>query len=84
MRIEYKPSGVCSRKMEVEVENGIVTDVTVVGGCNGNLKGIASLVVGMSAEEAIRRMEGITCNGKPTSCPDQLSKAIRLALQEEK
>ena len=84
MRIEYKPSGVCSRKMEVEVENGIVTDVAVVGGCNGNLKGIASLVVGMPAEEAIRRMEGITCNGKPTSCPDQLSKAIRLALQEEK
>lgn len=77
MTIEYQPQGVCSRVMRVTVEDGIVKDVEVVGGCSGNLQGIMSLVKGMRAEDVIARLEGIRCGGKPTSCPDQLSKAIR-------
>lgn len=84
MKIEYTPSGVCSKKMEVEVENGVIKEVSVLGGCNGNLKGISRLVQGMDAEEAIRRLEGTICGHKSTSCPDQLSKAIRKALEAEK
>ena len=80
MTIEYQPQGVCSRVMRVTVEDGIVQDVEVVGGCSGNLQGIISLVKGMRAEDVIARLEGIRCGGKPTSCPDQLSKAIRKAM----
>lgn len=77
MVVEYIPKGVCSRKMRVEAENGIIRSVEVVGGCNGNLQGISRLVEGMTVEDAISRLEGISCNGKGTSCPDQLSKALR-------
>jgi uncharacterized protein (TIGR03905 family) len=63
--------------MEVEVEDGKIRRVQVLGGCDGNLQGISRLVVGMDVDEAISRMEGIRCGGKATSCPDQLSKAIR-------
>lgn len=80
MTVEYKPKGVCSRAMRVTVEDGVVQNVEVLGGCDGNLKGIVSLVRGMKAEEAITRLEGIRCGGKATSCPDQLSKALRQAL----
>lgn len=80
MTIEYRPQGVCSRIMRVTVEDGIVQNVQVEGGCNGNLQGIVSLVKGMSAQEAVERLEGIRCGGKPTSCPDQLSRAIREAM----
>lgn len=80
MTIEYRPQGVCSRIMRVTVEDGVVQNVQVEGGCNGNLQGIVSLVKGMSAQEAVERLEGIRCGGKPTSCPDQLSKAIREAM----
>lgn len=80
MTIDYQPQGVCSRAMRVTVEDGIVQDVQVIGGCNGNLKGIMSLVKGMKAEDVIARLEGIRCGGKPTSCPDQISKAIRQAM----
>lgn len=80
MTIEYQPRGVCSRSMKVTVEDGIVQDVEVVGGCNGNLKGIMSLVKGMKAEDVVARLEGIRCGMKPTSCPDQLAKAIRQAM----
>ena len=83
MTYVYRPQGVCSQLMEVEVEDGIIRRVEVLGGCNGNLQGISRLVVGMEAEEAIRRMEGIRCGSKPTSCPDQLSKALRACLQGE-
>ena len=82
MTVEYQPRGVCSRAMRVTVEDGIVQDVEVVGGCNGNLKGIMSLVKGMKAEDVIARLEGIRCGMKPTSCPDQLTKAIKLAMQQ--
>ncbi len=75
--ISYRPRGVCSRSMEIDVDGGIVKDFRVVGGCNGNLKGISSLVRDMPVDEVIRRLEGITCGMKPTSCPDQLAQALK-------
>lgn len=80
MKIEYRPRGVCSSMIKVEVESGKILNVEVVGGCSGNSQGISRLVVGMDINEAISRLEGIRCGRKPTSCPDQLSKALRLCL----
>lgn len=77
MKITYKPRGVCSRLMEIEIEDGKIASVQVTGGCDGNLKGISRLLVGMEVDEAIRRLEGIRCGFKSTSCPDQLSIALR-------
>lgn len=76
-KFQYPTSGTCSRLIEVEMENGIIKDVNFLGGCHGNLQGIAALVKGMRPEEVIRRLEGIKCGAKPTSCPDQLSAALR-------
>lgn len=84
MTYTYIPRGVCSRRMTVELnDSGVIENVRIEGGCNGNLQGISRLVVGMKAEEAIARMEGISCGGRPTSCPDQLSHALKLALEEK-
>lgn len=69
--------------MNVKVEDGIIQEVQILGGCSGNLQGIAKLVQGMKAEDAIARMSGIKCGYKATSCPDQLSKALKAALAEE-
>ena len=80
MTITYRPKGVCSRLMRGEVEDGIIRPVEVPGGCSGNLQGISRLLVGMPVQQAIERMEGVRCGGKPTSCPDQLAKALRQAL----
>ena len=80
MTITYRPKGVCSRLLRVEVEDGIIRQVEVQGGCSGNLQGISRLLVGMPVQQAIERMEGVRCGGKPTSCPDQLAKALRQAL----
>ena len=80
MTITYRPKGVCSRLMRVEVEDGIIRQVEVQGVCSGNLQGISRLLVGMPVQQAIERMEGVRCGGKPTSCPDQLAKALRQAL----
>ena len=81
MTYTYTPRGVCSRRMVVELsDSGVIKNVRIDGGCNGNLQGISRLVQGMKAEEAIARMEGISCGGKPTSCPDQLAQALRIAL----
>ncbi len=77
MTIEYTPRGVCSRKMTVEIEDGVIKSVNVEGGCSGNLQGISRLVEGMQVEEAISRMEGIRCGWKSTSCPDQLAAALK-------
>ncbi len=77
MHITYRPKGVCSQLMEIDVEDGIIEKVVVKGGCSGNLQGISSLLVGMKAENAIARMEGIRCGFKDTSCPDQLAKALK-------
>ena len=78
----YHPRGVSSREMRVEVEDGIIRQVKVIGGCDGNLKGISKLLVGMRAEDAIEKLEGIRCGFKNTSCPDQLSKALRECLEK--
>ena len=76
MQYTFQPSGVCSRRIDFRLEDGRVRDVYFEGGCNGNGKGISALVEGMPVEEAIRRMKGITCGRKPTSCPDQLARAL--------
>ena len=81
MTITYRPKGVCSRLMRVEVENGIIRKVEVQGGCSGNLQGISRLVVGMDVQEAISRLEGIKCGRKSTSCPDQLAQALKKSLE---
>ncbi len=80
MTIEYRPKGVCSRKMTIQLEDGIIRSVQVLDGCSGNLQGISRLVEGMSAAEAVRRLEGIRCGAKSTSCPDQLAQALKSAL----
>jgi len=77
--MEYKPVGVCSKLIRVDVENDVVENVEFVGGCNGNLKGICSLVRGMKVDEAISRLQGITCGYKSTYCPDQLAYALKQA-----
>ena len=82
MQYEYKTSGVCSQRIFFEIEDNKVKNVTYIGGCNGNLKGIASLVEGMDVDEVIARLEGTTCGGKPTSCPDQLATALKQAKEE--
>lgn len=83
MTYTYTPRGVCSKKITVELsDNGIVENVRFQGGCNGNTQGVAALVKGMKAEEAISRMKGIDCNGRGTSCPDQLAEALTEALEE--
>lgn len=77
--IKYSPKGVCSRGMEIDVEDGVIQAVRVMGGCSGNLQGISSLLRGMAVEDAIARMEGIRCGMKPTSCLDQLAQALKSA-----
>ena len=77
MEISYKTNGVCSRLINIELENGIVKKVKFDGGCNGNTKGISALVEGMPVEDVIKRLEGIKCGFRDTSCPDQLAKALK-------
>ena len=76
-RYEYKPNGVCSKKIILEVEDDIVQSVEFVGGCPGNTVGIGALVKGMRVEEVVKRLEGITCGFKKTSCPNELSKFLK-------
>ena len=80
----YKTSGVCSRAIYFDIEDGKVKNVKFDGGCSGNTQVVARLVEGMDAEDAIARLEGISCNGRPTSCPDQLARALKEALKEAK
>ena len=79
----YKPKGVCSREIRIELDGDTVKKVEFEGGCNGNLKGVASLVEGMKIDEVIDRLEGINCGFRGTSCPDQLSKALKAAKEAE-
>lgn len=74
--MKYQTKGVCSSSIDIEVENGVIKFVEFFGGCNGNLKGIASLVTGMKVEDAISKLKGIRCGFKTTSCPDQLAHAL--------
>ena len=73
---EYKTKGTCSQRILFDVENGKVKNVQFIGGCNGNLKGIAALVEGMDIDDVIARVQGVTCGMKATSCPDQLAQAL--------
>ncbi|MBQ3133766.1 MAG: TIGR03905 family TSCPD domain-containing protein [Clostridia bacterium] len=82
MTYRYHTHGTCSRSISFDLEDGTLKNVQFEGGCNGNLKGIGSLVEGMPAEEAIRRLEGITCGFKKTSCPDQLAQALKQVLAQ--
>ena len=77
MKLSYKTNGVCSRTINIEIDNGIVKSVQFEGGCNGNTKGISALVEGMKVEDVVTRLEGIKCGYKGTTCPDQLAKALK-------
>ncbi len=74
--IVYTPRGVCSRKMKIEIEENIITGVTIEGGCSGNTQGVSRLLIGMKTEDAIKKLSGIKCGFKSTSCPDQLAQAL--------
>lgn len=82
--IEFTTSGVCARRIRIILEGDIIKEVSFLGGCAGNTQGVAALVAGMPATEAIARLEGIRCGFKSTSCPDQLAKALRMALEDSK
>lgn len=85
MHYTYKTSGVCSRSIDFDVEDGILKNVKYIGGCDGNLKGIGKLTEGMNIKEVADRLEGIKCGFKSTSCPDQLARALRgIIAQSEK
>ena len=80
-RFSYQTKGVCSKKIDIEIEDNIILRVTYHGGCSGNTQGVAALVSGMQVTEAIERLSGIRCGFKDTSCPDQLSRALREYLE---
>ena len=81
--ISYTPRGVCSRHIDIDVEDGVICAVKFSGGCAGNTQGVARLLVGMTVTEAIERLSGIRCGLKPTSCPDQVAAALRKYLDEK-
>lgn len=76
MKYSYQTSGTCCRQIDLEIEDGLIKDVKFVGGCNGNLQGVAALVRGMRPADVIDRLSAIRCGSKPTSCPHQLSQAL--------
>ena len=76
-KFTYQTKGVCSRAIEIEIEDGVILRVQYIGGCHGNTQGVAALIRGMRVEDAIERLSGIDCRGRGTSCPDQLSRALR-------
>lgn len=79
---KYYPQGTCSQMMEIELDGDKIKEVVVTGGCNGNLQGICKLIQGMDVDEAISKLEGIKCGFKETSCPDQMSIALRKAKEQ--
>ena len=83
MEFIYQTKGTCSKQIKVELDGDIICSVAFTGGCNGNLKGISSLVVGQRAQDVIGRLKGIQCGFKSTSCPDQLANALTKALQQK-
>lgn len=84
MEYKFRPRGVCAQEMRVEVdEQGVIQNLKVLGGCNGNLQGISALVKGMKAEEAAQRLRGICCGFKNTSCPDQLAQGLEQILAQQ-
>ena len=81
--LRYKTSGTCSQQILFDLDGDIVRSVEFIGGCNGNLQGIGKLVEGMKAEDVIEKLKGINCGGRPTSCPDQLARALSAALAQK-
>lgn len=77
MKYSFIPRGVCSRQINLDIEDNIIKDCEFIGGCNGNTKGICSLIKGLPIDIVIEKLEGTTCNGRPTSCPDQLAQALK-------
>ena len=84
MRFEYKTRGTCSSKILFDVDDGIVHNLEYIGGCNGNLQGMSRLVEGMNIDDVIARVQGIHCGMKPTSCPDQLARALEQIQSQRK
>ena len=84
MKSVFIPRGVCSRRYTIELNDGVIEDITIEGGCNGNLSGISRLLKGQRAEDVIERLRGTTCGPRPTSCPDQIAIALTEALKQEK
>lgn len=82
MHISYKPKGVCSRIMEIDYDDGRIQNVGIIGGCDGKLQGISSLLKGMAIDEAIEKLQGIRCGFKTTSCPDQLAQALKNCIKK--
>ncbi|MCI8909143.1 MAG: TIGR03905 family TSCPD domain-containing protein [Oscillibacter sp.] len=84
MTYTFRPRGVCSQEMRVELnDQGVIQNLQVMGGCSGNLQGISALVRGMTAQEAVDRLKGIRCGGKPSSCPDQLARGLEEILAKQ-
>ena len=83
MKYSFTPRGVCSAQIDFEIEDGIIKNVHFTRGCNGNTQGVGALCEGMRADEVIKRLEGINCSGRGTSCPDQLAKAVKMAMEQE-
>lgn len=81
-RFSFTPRGVCSSKIEFEIDNGFVHNVRFTRGCNGNTQGIGRLVEGMTVDEVIKRLKGVDCAGRGTSCPDQLAEALQIAKEQ--
>lgn len=83
MEFTYTPHGVCSRQILLELDGNKVSNVRFIGGCSGNTQGIAALVEGMPIDEVVKRLENIKCGSRPTSCPDQLAKALKKVAEEQ-
>lgn len=81
--VKFQPIGVCSKLMMLKIKNDQILDMETVGGCSGNLKGIGSLIIGMNIDDVISRLQGLPCGSRPTSCPDQLSIALKLYKEEK-
>ena len=81
--VHFMPQGVCSKLMNLKIKDNKIIDMETIGGCSGNLKGIGSLVIGMDINEVVKRIQGIPCGSRPTSCPDQLSIALKLYMEEK-
>ena len=83
MKYSFTPRGVCSAQIDFEIDDGIIKNVQFTSGCNGNTQGVGALCEGMRADEVVKRLEGINCSGRGTSCPDQLAKAVKMAMEQE-
>ena len=75
--LTFTPRGVCSRQYDIQYEDNKIVDIQIIGGCNGNLKGLRALLIGMGIDEAINKLSGITCGPRQTSCPDQIARALK-------